>query len=87
MTTIITRGRLRDCVVGKLTSMMMFFPPLSREESISIYRQISSVIPLSPSDKLLPNPEIEFPFRHSFRDFRVTTYDDELLFFGEGGKF
>jgi hypothetical protein len=67
--------------------MMIFFPPLSREEFISIYRHISSIIPLSPSDKLLQNPELEFPFRHSFRDLRVTTRDDELLFFAEGGKF
>jgi hypothetical protein len=57
------------------------------EESISIYKQISSIILLPPSDKLLQIPELEFPFHPSFRDLRVITYDDEILFFVEGGKF
>jgi hypothetical protein len=56
MTPIIIRGRLRDRVVGKLTSMMMIcFLPLSSEESISVYRQISPVILLPPS--VIPHDE------------------------------
>jgi hypothetical protein len=66
--------------------MMIFFSPLSRGEPITIYRQISSIIPISPSDKLLQNPQLELPFRHRFRDLRVTTYDDEILFFIVSGN-
>jgi hypothetical protein len=39
--------------------MMTLFPPVSREESITIYRHISSIIPLSPRDKLLETLEAE----------------------------
>jgi hypothetical protein len=49
--------------------------------------KISSIIRLSPSDKLLQKPEPEFPLRHSCRNIRVTTYDDEILLFDVGSKF
>jgi hypothetical protein len=52
------------------------FPSLSREESISVYEQISPIILLPPSDKLLQYPELEFPFRPIFRDLGVVTYDN-----------
>jgi hypothetical protein len=67
--------------------MMITFSLLSREESIFIYKQISPIIVLPPSDKLLQSPEQEFPFCPSIRDLRVVTYDDEILFPNEGGKF
>jgi hypothetical protein len=67
--------------------MMITFSPLSSEESISIYKQISPIILLPLSDKLLNNPELDFPFCASFRDLRVITYDDEILFFIEARKF
>jgi hypothetical protein len=54
---------------------------------MSIYKQISSIILLPPRDKLLQNPELEFPFYPSIRDLHVITFDDEILFFVEGGKF
>jgi hypothetical protein len=52
------------------------FLSLSRGESISIYKQIFSIILLPPSDKPLQNPELEFPFRPIFRDLRAITYDN-----------